>query len=104
MDGFVEEVLLPPAPLVVLCAPTPTPLLDLLSLALRSAAPPFGSPGAGGGAGAGGGSAHVQLRLEARQPAPQLYAPPRKRRSHAPDFYDSYAPRGVLQHGWLQSA
>jgi hypothetical protein len=104
MDTFVEEVLLPPSPLVVLCTAAggaaPAPLLDVLALALRQAAPPFGSPGAGGG-----GAAQVQLRLEPRAPAPgaSLYAPPRKRRSHGADFYEAYAPRGVLQNGWLQS-
>ena len=104
MDTFVEEVLLPPSPLVVLCTAAggaaPAPLLDVLALALRQAAPPFGSPGAGGG-----GAAQVQLRLESRAPAPgaSLDAPPRKRRSHGADFYEAYAPRGVLQNGWLQS-
>jgi hypothetical protein len=33
--------------------------------------------------------------------ASTLYKPPRKQRSHALDFYESYTPSGLLRHNWL---
>jgi len=107
MEFLAEEVLLPPSPLAVLCAAAPTPLLEALALAVRAAAPPggaaFASPTSAAASGGPPAAHAVQLRLEARQPAPQLYAPPRRRRAHGAEFYDSYVPSGILRNEWLSS-
>lgn len=102
METFPEEVLLPPSPLLILSSVTNVPILSALSSNLRSIAP-FGSPSSSSQGGQK--SNTVQLRFETHTPssatASTLYKPPRKHRSHAPDFYESYTPSGLLRHNWL---
>jgi hypothetical protein len=101
MEGFPEEVLLPPSPLLILSTVSQIPLLSALSSCLRSVAP-FTSPSS-----LGAKSHSVTLRFETYTPslssssASTLYKPPRKQRSHALDFYESYTPSGLLRHNWL---
>jgi hypothetical protein len=99
METFQEEVLLPPSPLLILSSVSKVPILSSLSSNLRSVAP-FSSPSSS----TGSKSYPVQLRFESYTPASASstpYKPPRKHRSHAPDFYESYTPSGLLRHNWL---